>query len=375
MSWSGSLDLRRERPLADARDVRLRDADHAVDPAGADADTCCGGRGDRVRRRHERIRAVVEVEERRLRTLEEHALAVAKRVVDVERRVGDVRPQSLRVALVLRRDGVEVERLRLVDALEPEVLLCERDLDLLPQDLRVEHVLHADAEPHRLVGVARPDPAPRRPDGEAAEAPLARLVDREMPRHDQMRVARDVDLGGRAAALLELVELADQHLGIDDAAVADHARLAAHDAARQRADLERLVADDDRVAGVRAALVAAHDVRVLREQVDDLPLAFVAPLRTDDDGRRHAPECRPGVGPCPARPRPVPGTVTTPCRTGHAASGGIGRAMAISCVLRHGAWHRPCPVEPVDRSAAVSAASAASPLHLDGMPRRQRNVP
>ena len=43
----------------------------------------------------------------------------------------------------------------------------------------------------------------------------------------------------------------------------------------------------DRVAGVRAALVAADEVRALREQIDDLALALVSPLRSDDDGRRH----------------------------------------------------------------------------------------
>ena len=42
----GPLDLRRERPFADARDVRLRDADDRVDPVRADADA-----GRRVRRR------------------------------------------------------------------------------------------------------------------------------------------------------------------------------------------------------------------------------------------------------------------------------------------------------------------------------------
>ena len=66
------------------------------------------------------------------------------------------------------------------------------------------------------------------------------------------------------------------------------------DPARERADLVRLVADDDRVPCVRAALVAADEIRVLREQVDDLALAFVAPLRADDDGRWHLPKCRAG---------------------------------------------------------------------------------
>ena len=37
------------------------------------------------------------------------------------------------------------------------------------------------------------------------------------------------------------------------------------------------------------ALVAADDVRLAREQVDDLALALVAPLRADDHGGGHGP--------------------------------------------------------------------------------------
>src|SRR6185503_14415072 len=67
--------------------------------------------------------------------------------------------------------------------------------------------------------------------------------------------------------------------------------------ARRLPDLERLAAGDDRVPGIRAALVAAHDIRLLGEQVDDLALAFVAPLRADHDGRGHRRRvARPSVG-------------------------------------------------------------------------------
>jgi len=38
---------------------------------------------------------------------------------------------------------------------------------------------------------------------------------------------------------------------------------------------------DDRVAGVVAALIADDDVRRLREKIDDLPLSFIAPLRSN----------------------------------------------------------------------------------------------
>ena len=59
------------------------------------------------------------------------------------------------------------------------------------------------------------------------------------------------------------------------------------DPGRDVVELERLAADDDRVARVRAALVAADEFGALGEQVDDLALALVAPLRADDHGGGH----------------------------------------------------------------------------------------
>jgi hypothetical protein len=43
-----------------------------------------------------------------------------------------------------------------------------------------------------------------------------------------------------------------------------------------------LAVDDDGVAGVVASGIAGHDREVLRENVDDLPFAFVAPLGAYD---------------------------------------------------------------------------------------------
>ena len=85
----------------------------------------------------------------------------------------------------------------------------------------------------------------------------------------------------------ETVELLEQHRRVDDTAGADHALLALEDPARDVLQLVRLAVGHDRVAGVRAAVVAADEVGVLGEQVDDLALAFVAPLRADDDGGGH----------------------------------------------------------------------------------------
>ena len=45
---------------------------------------------------------------------------------------------------------------------------------------------------------------------------------------------------------------------------------------------EVLVGELHRVAGVVAALIARHHVECLAEEVDDLALSLVAPLRPDD---------------------------------------------------------------------------------------------
>ena len=250
-------------------------------------------RRDRARRRDERVRAVIEVEQRPLCALEQHSALVAQRTVDEQRRVGDVRREPLGVGERPRHDLLHVERVDAVHALEPDVLLARGELDLLAQDLRVEQVLHPDPDPRRLVRVGRPDASPRRPDLETAEPALTRPVERDVPRHDQVRVARDEDEPvGPAAASLELVELRDEHVRVDDAARADRARDAADDPGRDRADLEGLAVDDDRVARVRATLVAADEVGLLGEQVDDLALPLVAPLRADDHGRGHVAHSR-----------------------------------------------------------------------------------
>ena len=222
-----------------------------------------------------------------MRALHQHALPVDDCPVDDQRRVREVRSQPLRVALVARRELLELDRRLAVHALEPKVLLGERDLDLLAKDLRLEEILKADPEPVRLVRICRPDAAAGGADLELAEATLARAVDRQMPRHDHVRVPGEPDELGRDPARLELLELLDEDAGVDDAARADHALLAPQDPRGHVARLVRLAVDDDRVPGVRPAVVAANQIRVAGKQIDDLALALVAPLGADDDGTGH----------------------------------------------------------------------------------------
>ena len=166
---------------------------------------------------------MVEVEQRALGALAEHALAAVERLVDEQRDVGDERREALGVAHRGGLDRLGVEPADAVQEAELLVLELERGRDLLAQDLGVEQVLDADADARGLVGVGRPDAAARRADLQRAEVHLGGLVEHAVPGHDEVRVARDAQARGRAAARLELVELLAQHLGIEHHAVAEHA--------------------------------------------------------------------------------------------------------------------------------------------------------
>src|SRR5262249_53725124 len=76
--------------------------------------------------------------------------------------------------------------------------------------------------------------------------------------------------------------------GIKYDAVSDDRQLArTHNARRQQRQLIGNTVDNERMAGIMAALETHHDVGLLREPIDNLALAFVPPLGADDHHIRH----------------------------------------------------------------------------------------
>ena len=120
-----ALDLRWERTGADARAVRFRRTDDSIHGARPDAGSGEDAGRDRLRRRNERIGAVIDVEQRPLRAFQQNVQPALQRAADSERRIGDVRREAFRVALVLGDDLLRVERQLVVDLRENGVLLFE----------------------------------------------------------------------------------------------------------------------------------------------------------------------------------------------------------------------------------------------------------
>ena len=164
---------------------------------------------------------MIDVEQRALRSLQQHRLTVLERLVQQQPGVGDAMPEALRLLQKGVEHLVRVERLAVVDLDEHLVLEFQCGLDLLRQRGLVQHVGGANAEPRDLVLIARPDAATRRADLVAAHVALCHLVDRHVVGHQKVGVCRDQQSRGVDTAVLEALELGEQHTRIDDDAVAD----------------------------------------------------------------------------------------------------------------------------------------------------------
>ena len=278
-----------ERPGAHPGHVGLGDADDPVDVAGTDAGAGAGPPDNRVGRRHERVGAVVEVEEGALRPFQQHLPARLEGLVQQGHRVRDVGRQPGRaLAEVLLGDlggphGQAVEHLG-----QDLVGVRQGHVELGPEDARVEQVLHPQPDAHRPVGVGGPDAPLGGAQLRPAEVALMEGVQLLVVGHDQVGVARQTHRAAVDAPGLQGVHLRDEDPRVDHHAVADHrGDVVVEHPAGDQLQGEGLAADHEGVAGVVAALVADHHVHLGSDEVGELALPLVAPLGTDDDSRRH----------------------------------------------------------------------------------------
>ena len=153
--------------------------------------------------------------------------------------------------------------------------------------LGVLQVLHAQRAAGNLVFVGRADAT-----AGGADLLGAALLARGFARHVQRRMERQDQRTGFADAqarthldtgLLQPFDFFEQLGRRQHHAVADVALDArAHDAAGDQVQRGLDAIDDQRVAGVVAALEAHHALRAFGQPVDQLALALVAPLGADD---------------------------------------------------------------------------------------------
>ena len=110
---------------------------------------------------------------------------------------------------------------------------------------------------------------------------LGKPVEGHVVGHDQMgTLADDQPVGDVHPALLQPVDLLQQHVRVDDHTVSyDTGRLRPEDPAWDQVEGELALLVQDGVARVVSAGEPGDDIGVLAEEVDDLPLSLVTPLR------------------------------------------------------------------------------------------------
>ena len=284
-----AADLRRQRARPHARGVGLRDADDAVDAGRRDAEA--GQRAPRGggRRRHVGIAPVVQVQQGGLGALEQHRVAAGHLAVQDERCVGDARAQPLAEAFQFGPQPVPVDLAGPAGAAADLLVVPARFRELAGQVGRPQEVAHAETPPARLVFVGGPDAAQRRSDLPLTAHLLGHRLELPVMRKDQVGAVGDHEVVvDRDAATAQRRDLLLEGPGVDDHPVAHHAQDArVEDPGRDQVEDEALLAHQDRVAGVVAAVVTGHDLHLVGEQVHDLSLPFVAPLGAGDDDVRH----------------------------------------------------------------------------------------
>ena len=166
-----------------------------------------------------------------------------------------------------------------------------RNLDVERRNIGKVH--DADGAAANLVLIGRADAALGRADlGAGAIRRFAEAVEFLMQWQDQRRIVGQLQRFGADIDALPAQprDLVEQREGIDDDAVADHAQLARpDDSRRQKAQFVGHAVDDERMPGVMAALEPDHDIGLLRQPIDNLSLALVAPLGADHHHIGHEP--------------------------------------------------------------------------------------
>jgi len=164
---------------------------------------------------------VVEIEHGALGAFQQDTLVFAQRVPDEQRRVVDVGPERLRrldVAFALLFEGADV----LVVGLGHDLGLgFHRAMTFWRKP--TGSMMSWMRTPWRaaLVGVAGPDSPAGGADLADAQPRFLHVVEHDVPRHDEVRLARDLETPGVDVAALQVVDLGPKDRGIDHHAVAD----------------------------------------------------------------------------------------------------------------------------------------------------------
>ena len=151
----------------------------------ADTRARCRRPGNAVAGGDKRIRAVVDIEQRTLRALEQEVVAGGLRLVQEPRHIRHHRPDALGKSQRFLERLAKIDRRRLEVVFEHEVVQVEDLAQLRCKPLAIEEILQTDRTSRDFVLIGGPDAATGRADLAGALCRLARLIERDVVRQNE----------------------------------------------------------------------------------------------------------------------------------------------------------------------------------------------
>ncbi len=170
-------------------------------------------------------------------------------------------------------------------ALQNEIVIIQDLAQLGGEALAVKQIGDAQRAPRDLVFVGRTDSPAGGADGIRALRLFTGAVECHMGSENQRAGRAHLQaLEHRYALADQSVRFLEQRFQRQHHAIADEALDAGvQDSRRDERENGLLAADHQRMPGVVSALEARHGLHLIGQQIDDLALAFVAPLQSDHD--------------------------------------------------------------------------------------------
>ena len=227
---------------------------------------------------------MIDVEQRRLRALQQDRSSGGSFLVKKVAGISYERSETFYKFRSFVKDLLSIQRLSAI-GLDETVGVFQVALNARTQHLRRQSIRDPNTPAAGFVFVRGPDPAQCRANPFITQTLFAGVIQRAMIRKNQMRARTDLHSLRRYHNPLshQSIGFFEEGFRIDHHAVAQHARFSlVHDAGRQQVEHKGLVTDLNRMARVMPALITGDDVEALGEQVDNLALAFIAPLGADD---------------------------------------------------------------------------------------------
>ncbi len=278
-------ELGRERTLPHACRVELKNANDAVNRARRNARSRARPARRRIGRGHKRICTKVNIKHRRLRTLKKERTPFLKPLVQILNRIRHIRHECLRHRTIQTHHIVRIQRL-CPECHERAVRFRYLGTHNF-REVRLQDVPDAHAVTSDFCRVSRTNPAPRRANLRTLwTRRFLRLINRPMPLHHHVGTLRDMEASPQfKAPTFDLLKFLHQVKGVHHHAITNDAVLTlVQNATRHEVQNILLVAHNDGMTRVRAALEADHNIRLLSQKINDFALTFVAPLSADQYG-------------------------------------------------------------------------------------------